>query len=158
MSKTNEAPKAGTKGFLLKVLPSKAQLEEAVAANGQCNPTDCWHYVAISTKMISIDPGAKHHVRVDAGHIRLNYRGWRYVADTPRHVKRSLMLFDRGFYEQVHVREYSLRFHRTTKIVKISKERQEQITEALAKRCAVFGRQEKAHNLRARVEGFSGIV
>jgi hypothetical protein len=38
------------------------------------------------------EPGAPHHVRVDAGHIKTNYRGWRYIADTPRHVKRSLML------------------------------------------------------------------
>ena len=158
MVKPNNAPKPGSKGFALSVLPSRAALDAALADNGQCNPTKCWHYVAINVLLNRLDPDeTHHHVRVDAGHIKCNYRGWRYVADTPRHVKHSLMLFDAGRYNEVRVRQYMLRFRRTTKIVKISKERQQQITAALANHRAVYGR-EKVRNLRARVEGFSGIV
>ena len=159
MSKTNEAPKIGAKGFALSVLPSTDQLDVAIAANGKCNPTECWHYVAINVLMDRLAPSEKHHVRVDGGHIKLNYRGWRYVADTPRHVKRSLMLFDMGRYNDVYVRRYTLRFRRTTKIIKITKERQDQINTARVTRIAAGSDEPKRiYNLRARVEGFSGIV
>jgi hypothetical protein len=153
-------PKAGTKGFLLMVLPSRAQLEEAILANGRCSPTDCWHYVAISAEMHLLDPVGNPHVRVDAGHVRVNYKGWRYTADTPRHVKRSLMLFDLGRYEEIYVRKYGLRFRRSTKIVEVPRERQDQINAARRQRIVNGSIEHKRHypNLRARVEGFSAIV
>ncbi len=159
MSKFKYSVKAAARGFSLKVLPSREHLDNALIADGQCNPTDCWHYVAINQLMDLMSPGEKHHVRVDAGHIRLNYRGWRYVADTPRHVKRSLMLFDLGRYNEVHVREYTLRFRRTTKIVPVTKERQESINKARHARIAAGGdERRRVYNLRERVEGFSGLV
>lgn len=156
-AKNKVAPKPGTKGFQLVVLPSRDSLEEAVAANGQCHPRRCWHYVAINKLMEQWEPGAKHYVRVDAGHIKLNYQGWRYIADTPLHVKRSLMLFDLGRYDEVHVREYSLRFRRTTKVTGLTKEQREHKSKMRAERIAHHG-PEKTYNLRKRVEGFSGIV
>lgn len=161
MTKRN-VPRAGTKGFLLTVFPSREALDEAISANGFCNPTDCWHYVAISTEMEQLAPGDRHHVRIDGGHVKLNYRGWRYIADTPRHVKHSLMLFDLKRYTEVRVREYNLRFRRTTKIVKVSEERQEQINTARIARIAAGGDERKRYKgrptLRKRIEGFSGIV
>ena len=108
--------------------------------------------------MSEIDPGENHHVRVDAGHVRINYQGWRYIADAPRHVKRSLMLFDKKLYEQVHIRAYTLRFRRTTKIVAIPRERQDQINAARKERAAAGYADRRYPNLRKRVEGFSGIV
>ncbi len=158
MSK-NGTPKAGAKGFLLSVLPDKDQLQTAIAANGKCNPTECWHFVAINALMDLWDPDGKHHVRIDGGHIKLNYRGWRYVADTPLHVKRSLMLFDLERYDDVYVRRYTLRFRRTTKIIKteITRERQEEINAARRKRIE-DGRPDRVYGLRARIQGFSGIV
>ena len=159
MSKST-APKPGTKGFMLDVLPSKDCLDEAIAANGKCNPTECWHFVAINKLMDRFASNERHHVRVDAGHIKLNYRGWRYVADTPRHVKRSLMLFDRGRYNEVHIRSYTLRFRRTTKIVATTLRRKEQINAARRARIAAGSNepQRDYSGLRKRVAGFSGIV
>ena len=156
----NKVPKPGTKGFSLKVTPSKDCLQEAIGQNGFCSPRKCWHYVAINKLMEQFEPGVKHHVRVDAGHIKLNYQGWRYIANSPRTVKRSLMLFDAKRYDEVYIREYSLRFQRTTKILPFSKERQEQIYAARDKRIAE-GRenyQRPADSLRKRVAGFSSIV
>ena len=109
--------------------------------------------------MDALAPGERHHVRVDAGHIKLNYQGWRYIADTPGHVKRSLMLFDKGLYEDLRTRTYSLRFRRTTKIVPLSAAqlRQKNATrlEGIARGNATY---RKKYNLRTRIEGFSGIV
>ena len=160
MTKQDETSKKSTgKGFLLTVTPDKDSLDEAIAANGFCNPTDCWHYVAISKVMEKKAPGERHHVRVDAGHIKLNYKGWRYIADTPRHVKRSLLLFDKGRYNEVRVRPYNLRFKRTTKIVETTDQRKHQINIARLARAAA-GRPDKKNypSLRKRVEGFSSIV
>lgn len=160
MAKSKDAPKPGTKGFLLKVTPSRDCLQEAIAQNGFCCPSKCWHYVAINKLMEQFEPGVKHHVRVDAGHIKLNYQGWRYIANTPRTVKRSLMLFDLKRYDEVHIREYSLRFQRTTKIIPFSKERKAQIYAARDRRIEE-GRDyypRPAVSLRKRVEGFSSIV
>src|SRR5215510_4464889 len=116
MSVKVETPKAGTKGFSLAVMPTRECLNESINSDGFCDPRKCWHFVAINALMERLEPSAKHYVKVDAGHIKLNYRGWRYAADTPRHVKRSLMLFDLKRYDEVHIRQYTLRFRRTTKI------------------------------------------
>lgn len=158
-SKT-DAPKAGVKGFSLSVFPSRDALDVAIAANGFCNPTDCWHYVAISALLEKIAPRERHMVKVDAGHVKVNYRGWRYIADTPLHVKRSLMLFDKKRYDEVHVREYKLRFRRTTKIITKTRAQKDVINSNRAARVAAGGdeRKRKYPDLRARVEGFSGIV
>lgn len=145
---------------MLKVLPTRDCLQKAIDANGFCGPKECWHFVAINKLMERWEPKARHHVRVDAGHIKLNYRGWRYVADTPRHVKHSLMLFDKKLYDNVYIRRYSLRFRRTTKILEYTKARKAQIDAARDRRIA----EDRDHyprppkSLRARVEGFSGIV
>lgn len=161
MASTVKAPpRAGIKGFPLDVLPTKDCLDKAIASNGFCSPGKCWHFVAISKLLERLEPGAIHHVRVDAGHVKLNYRGWRYVADTPRHVKRSLMLFDKKRYDEVYIRQYSLRFRRTTKIEPYTKERKAQIDAARERRIAE-GRDHYPPppvSLRKRVEGFSSVV
>jgi hypothetical protein len=157
MSSANASPKAGVKSFSLEVLPDRDHLETALSENGQCNPTDCWHYVAITALMDALAPGEKHNVKVDAGHIRLNYRGWRYVADTPRHVKRSLMLFDLGRYDEVRIKCYKLRFRRTTRIMPVSDARKAYMRDKQRARRAV-GNRKNDRTLRARVEGFSGLV
>ncbi len=156
-------PKPAAKGFQLEVLPGKDDLDTAIGQNGFCHPKLCWHKVAIEALMHRLNPGSRHNVRIDGGHVKLNYKGWRYVADTPLHVKRSLMLFDLKRYDEVRVRQYSLRFRRTTKIIPLTEERQEQINAARLKRIANGGQEQskearQKYNLRARVEGFSGIV
>jgi hypothetical protein len=154
----NRVPKPGCKSFTISVLPSRDCLATAIGQNGFCHPRKCWHFVAISAIMTRLDPDGKHHrVKIDAGHVKLNYKGWRYIADTPLHVKRSLMLFDDQKYDQVLIRRYNLKFRRTTKIVPITAERAEQIRSLYHQKVA-SGYVPKKVNLRARVAGFSGIV
>jgi hypothetical protein len=157
MSVKSATPKAGTKGFQLAVLPNREDLNKAIAVNGFCHPKKCWHRMAVYSLMEHLEPGADHHVRVDAGHIKVNYRGWRYSADTPVHVKRSLMLFDAKRYDEVYIRTYKLRFRRTTKIIPISRARQDQINTARKERIAAGGDETRRGypNLRKRVSGFS---
>lgn len=160
MKTKNPVPVAGTKGFAMIVTPDRGSLEKAIEADGFCDPRRCWHKVAIASTVSVWDPIGKHHVRVDAGHIKLNYKGWRYVADTPRHVKRSLLLFDRKRYDEVRIRPYTLRFHRSTKVVAITEERRNEVNAARNARVKAGGdeRKRKYPDMRKRVEGFSGIV
>mgnify|MGYP001600440646 CR=1 FL=1 len=155
----NRVPASGVTGFGMEVMPAKEYLDKAIADNGFCRPEKCWHKVAVNAIVIAWGEG-NARVKVDAGHIKLNYRGWRYIADTPRHVKRGLMLFDKKLYDQVRIREYSLRFRRTTKIVAISPERQQEIEAARRARIKAGGTEHKRRypNMRKRVEGFSSIV
>lgn len=156
MSVKSTVPKAGTQGFLLAVLPNREDLNKAIAVNGFCHPKKCWHRMAIYSLMERLEPNENHHVRVDAGHIKVNYRGWRYTADTPAHVKRSLMLFDAKKYDEVYIREYKLRFRRTTKIIPVTRERQDQINAARKERFAEGKDDRRGYpNLRKRVTGFS---
>ena len=133
MFRKNKVPKQGAKGFLLTVLPSRKHLDKAIELDGFCKPDKCWHKVAIAAVLQQIDPNGNHHVRIDGGHVKFNLLNWRYVADTPRHVKRSLMLFDKRLYDQVYIRPYNLRCRRTTKVVKVARERQDQINQARMK-------------------------
>jgi len=153
-------PKEGTKGFLLEVLPNREHLDKAIEANGFCHPQKCWHRMAVYSLMERLAPGENHHVRVDAGHIKVNYKGWRYISDAPSHVKRSLMLFDAKRYDEVYIRRYKLRFRRSTKIIPVSRERQDQINAARKERIAAGGDEHRRNyqDLRKRVEGFSVIV
>lgn len=153
-------PKAGAKKFSVSVIPTKIALDKSISANGACEPKNCWHKVAISSLMEKLEPKANHHVRVDAGHIKLNYRGYRYIADTPLHVKRSILLFDLERYEQLQCRLYTLNFRRTTRIMPVDRTRQDQVNEARRARIAAGGDEAKRSypNMRKRVAGFSGIV
>lgn len=155
------APAPGAKAFKLAVTPDRNCLNKSILMNGFCTPGKCWHKVGISAAIL---PWGKltdlPHIRVDAGHVKMNYEGYRYVADTPHHVKLSLMKFDRKMYDDLYIRSYVLRFRRTTKIKRVTKERQEQINAARRIRIAAGGLEYKRQysNLRKRVEGFSSVV
>jgi len=152
-------PAAGAKKFSFAVSPDRKALEAAIEQNGFCEPKKCWHFVAISALIEQMESGVNHHVRVDGAHIKLNYRGWRYVADVPLHVKRTILYFDKGMYDRVHARSYKLRFRRTTKIIPISRERQDQVNAARKEREAAGKPDRKDYpSMRRRVEGLSGIV
>jgi hypothetical protein len=160
MKTKNPIPKRGTKGFSMAVMPERKYLDAAIEDNGFCEPSKCWHKVAIAAIVLAWAPDDNAHVRIDAGHVKLNYGGWRYIADTPRHVKRSLMLFDKKRYGEVYIREYVLRFRRTTKIVPTTPERRKAINDARLLRIEAGGDERKRsyQNFRKRIEGFSGSV
>ena len=152
-------PAAGSKKFTLSVYPDRNALDAAIEQNGFCEPKKCWHFVAVSSVLEKMEPDANHHVRIDGAHVKLNYRGWRYIADMPLHVKRTILYFDKGMYDRVHARPYKLRFRRTTKIIPTSRERKDQINAARQERAAA-GKPDRTNypSLRKRVEGLSGIV
>ena len=146
--------------ILLDVECTVDDLNAAIRLDGRCTPDRCQHKVAISRALFAIDSDGTHHVRIDGGHVKFNFRGYRYVADTPRAVKRSLMLFDKGEYSSLHPMKYKLRAHRTTKIIPNTKERKAQINAARKARIAAGGDEHhrKYSNLKARIAGFSGAV
>lgn len=160
MATENPAPKADARTFVMRVSPNRACLSKAIEADGFCDPSECWHKVAVAAVVADWDKAASARVFVDAGHIRLSYKGWRYVADTPKHVKRSLMLFDAKLYEHVRARDYTLRFRRGTRIKRVTKERQKQINVNRAARIAAGSDEGRRvyPSMRKRVEGFSAIV
>lgn len=151
-------PAFGAKTFSMEVTPDRTKLEAAIADGASCDPRRCWHFLEVAAILHRWDPSGRHHVRVDAGHVKINYGGWRYVADTPMHVKRSLMLFDKKMYEEIRIRSYVLTFRRTTKIAPHTRERAAQIDSARKKRIAAGKPDRKYPSMRARVEGFSSIV
>jgi hypothetical protein len=161
MKSKNVAPVAGTKGFAMAVMPERKYLDKAIENQGFCNPSKCWHKVAIASIVDAWGPVNSPHIRVDAGHVKLNYRGWRYIADTPLHVKRSLMLFDKKRYDEVHIREYTLRFRRTTKVIRVSRERQDAINASRSARIRAGSNERKKYSgptMRDRVVGHSSVV
>jgi hypothetical protein len=156
--KFRTAPKPGATGFAMSVTPCQECLNKAVAEGAFCRPDKCWHKLEIASTLNRWDPTGKHHVRVDAGHIKFNLWGWRYVADSPRHVKRTLLLFDKKRYDEIRIRNYTLRCRRTTRIMPLTDERKEQINQARYKRIAA-GKPDRSYpSMRDRVVGFSGIV
>lgn len=149
------------KEVTLSVSTTHDDLNAAIGMNGRCSPSKCMHKVAIARTLFALDPdgGGTHRVRIDGGHIKFNLHGYRYKADTPKAVKRSLMLFDQGAYDAIKVQTYSVRAHRTTKIAPITKERQEQVNANRRQRIAAGGDENRRnYNLRKRIEGFSGSV
>jgi hypothetical protein len=158
MKSKNAAPKPGTRSFTMSVLPERKYLDKAIADDGFCRPDKCWHKVAIAAIVLAWGE-TNSRVHVDAGHVKMIYRGWRYSADTPRHVKRSLILFDKELYDQVQIREYQLRFRRMTKVIPLTQKRRDQVNAARRER-EKNGTPDKRNypNLRKRVVGFSASV
>jgi hypothetical protein len=153
-------PKGPPKAFRLKVTPDREHLNKAIEANGVCDPKKCWHRMGVYDQMEQLEPGANHHIHVDAGHTQLHFQGWHYIADMPRHVKLSMLLFDAKQFDKVRVRSYVLNFRRVRKVIKVPRERQDQINAARRERIAAGGDEYRRGypNLRKRVVGFSSIV
>jgi hypothetical protein len=161
MAVINKIPKAGSKGFGMAVTPDRDHLDVAITANGQCKPKDCWHRVAIASILSAWGATSRElaSIKVDAGHIKLQFGGWRYTADTPSHVKRSLMLFDSRHYSDLRIREYNLRFRRARKIQTASLERKKKVrlnNRAWRKNNPDY--MPPPASLRSRIEGHSSIV
>jgi hypothetical protein len=140
----------------LRVETTQHDIEE-----GKCRlATKCMEKLAVTSALVrqlKIPPEdiASLHVRVDAGHIKFNYRGFRWLADTPSRVKDWLIRFDRGETVRPHV--YSIAARRTTEVIPFTKERQEQINLARQKRIRE-GRPDRNYtdpSIHQRVIGFA---
>ena len=94
-------------------------------------------------------------VKVDAGHIKFNLRGFRWLADTPKVAKDSLIRFDRK--EAVSPHNYVVVANRRTKIVPPSPERQARVNEnrRIRIRAGNPDKPAKGLTLRKRIVGYA---
>lgn len=124
--------------------------------------------VAVERKLRQLEPEVgNHHTRVDAGHIRFNYQGHRYWADTPKLAKANLIRFDeeakakrkaeregKPFHSQVEPFSFNVVGMRQGKVKPTSRARQDQVNAARRLRRAA-GEKRKQYTLRQRIVGFA---
>jgi hypothetical protein len=139
--------------FKFKVDVTKADIE-----NGECRiATQCMEKVAIARTLMNEFRGksdAELRVRIDAGHIKFNLRGCRWIADTPKIASYSLQKFDRK--ELVKPHSYVVVARKAGTIKKVSRDRQNQVNAARRARIRA-GQPDKIYarkSLRKRVVGF----
>jgi hypothetical protein len=158
--------KQGKKQVLTTTFPVHVQQSDIDA--GEClKPSSCMVQVSLERTLRMAHPRTNHHSRVDAGHIKFNLEGYRYVADTPRKPKAALIAFDREdaarkaarkkgepFKSKVEPFMFTITARRGAKIKATTPERQERINEARRKRRAA-GQKQKQYTLRDRIVGFA---
>lgn len=125
---------------------------------GKCRlASKCMEKLANAEALIALFPNetGNFHVRVDAGHIRFNADGYRWIASTPKIAKYNLIEFDRK--RPVSPHSYKVTAQKMSKIVPISRERQAQINEARRRRSAagIPDKKYTKQTLRQRVVGFA---
>jgi len=137
----------------------KVDVTQADIDNGKCRlAMQCMEKVAIARTLMNQYHGkndAELRVRVDAGHIRFNLRGQRWVADTPKVARTSLIRFDEK--KPVGPHSYFVSARRVGAIVKRSRERQDQINAARRVRIRA-GLPDKVYarnTLRKRIVGYT---
>lgn len=126
--------------------------------HGKCgDPTHCMIRVAIGREL-----GLVHgYVKVDATGVSVTRRpDYREKAKLPKSALDALMIFDEcgrlGLDPLDYVRpfNFALQFKKTTKVVKVSAERKQQIREAKAARFA-SGKPDRVSFKRSRIAGVS---
>jgi len=158
-----------SKAKLAETIRFRVTVTERDIREGECGLANrCMEKVAIERSLRDMDPkSGDHRTRVDAGHIRFNFFGYKFEADTPKIAKSSLIQFDkeekaRGraerdgieFISKVRPHSYMVEATRLYKLKKISPERQEEITRARQARAAA-GFKPKRYTLHKRVVGFA---
>lgn len=136
---------------------------------GECGkPGKCMVRVAVERKLRILDPSMpNHHTRVDAGHIRFNYRGHRYSADTHRNARAALFEFDkeekarakakrekREFVSAIQPFDFVVLATRGAKLEKTTRQRKDNINAARKRRQAA-GQKPKKYTLHKRVVGYA---
>ena len=109
----------------------KVDVTQGDIDTGQCRlASKCMEKVAIARTLMNEYGGksdADLRVKVDAGHIKFNLRGYRWLADTPKIAKDNLIRFDRK--DPVKPHNYIVVANRRTKVVPPSPERQARVNE-----------------------------
>jgi len=137
--------------------------------DGECLDANlCMVRVGNESALRSLDPSMpNHHSRVDAGHIRFNYKGHRYAADTPKIAKAKLIQFDqewadhrkRGgskstFKSKVEPFSFTVVAVKGAKLEATTRARKDNIN-AARKRRQEAGQKPKRYTLHKRVVGFA---
>lgn len=138
-------------------------------AEGEClKVLKCMLVVSVERVLRKLDPSMPYHyTRVDAGHIKFNWKGRRAIADTPRICKTKLIEFDKEYREWRKAKKNGLPFKSSVepfpftikarlgrKIEKTTPERKAKINENRSKRIAA-GHKPKQYTLHERVVGFA---
>lgn len=130
---------------------------------GECKLiTKCMEKIAIARALTSQlglkkpEEISKLHVRVDGGHIKFNYNGYRWVANTPTKAKNALIRFDRD-KSLVRPHSFTIVAARTTKVLPFTNERREQVNQARADRArrGVPDKVYEAPTIHRRVVGYA---
>lgn len=143
----------------IEVLKFGVDVSQSDIDQGACQePRRCMEKVAIARTLMQQHPrlsDADLRVRVDAGHVRFNLHGFRWVGDTPVVARRALIRFDAK--KKVEPHSFILTARRTSKIKPQSAERKTQINAARRARIKA-GQPDKVytrHTLRKRVVGYA---
>lgn len=139
-------------------------------AEGECGLANkCMVRVAVERVLRQLDPSMpNHHTRVDAGHIRFNWKGRRCVADTPRIAKAALIKFDQEAKEKRKAKRQGVEFKSEVEPFTIkwvhaelrgrlkptTRSRKDNINQARRRR-AEAGQKPKKYTLHKRVVGFA---
>jgi len=140
---------------------SVQDIELSSSVKGFCDPRKCFGKVAIARKLDQEFPQLQSHkVRVDAGHIKANIRGYRWLADTPKILRAMLINFDNKKKRHlVTPFDFTIVFVRMSKIdpaKKFTAERRVQIAAARRNREAKTGTTDRArYTLRKRIVGYT---
>jgi hypothetical protein len=136
---------------------------------GECGLANkCMVRVAVERVLRQLDPTmSNHHTRVDAGHIRFNYKGRRVVADTPRMAKAALIKFDAEAKEKRRAKRQGITFKSKVepfaiklvgelrgRLTATTRKRKDNINQARRRR-AEAGQKPKKYTLHKRVVGFA---
>ena len=78
----------------------------------------------------------KLHVKIDGAKIKFNYKGYRWLADTPRVAKDALILFDQNRRDEIVPHKYTVTAVKTSKIIPFTPDRMDQINKAKQVRIA----------------------
>lgn len=141
--------------FTVKVLDSDITKGKCLLAN------KCMVKVAVARTLDQEYPMVgSHKVRVDAGHIKFNARGYRWIADTPPEARIALINYDNKHKRHL-VKPFSFKVmaRRVSKIRPggaFTKERRRQIDIARRARETRTGiKEHKRYTLRHRVVGYA---
>jgi hypothetical protein len=154
----------------------KTELSDILSIEGCRKVEKCMERIAITRALLDTwgIPGHTSRVKIDAGTINFNKDEYRWEAKTPRIPKKYLILYDKiisrmrkqkksveeikaELTAKIPPHEYKVIAIRGTKIIKPSRERQNQINEARRvreRRRKEEGRPVTHYTLRDRVIGF----
>ena len=145
------------------------QITAGDISEGECGLANrCMVRVAVERVLRQLDPSMpNHHTRVDAGHIRFNFKGRRVVADNPRTAKAALIKFDQEAKAKRKAKREGATFRSKVepfaikvvgelrgKLAPNTRKRKDNINQARRRR-AEAGQKPKKYTLHKRVVGFA---
>jgi hypothetical protein len=161
-----------TRTKTVETLSFRVKTQHRDIEEGKCGLISlCMERVAMERALRVIDPkGGDHHVKIDGGSFKFNFRGYHYNGITPKIAKLALIQFDKErrpreraerngekFVSKVEPHSYRVEATKGTKVQQFTRERQEQVNEARRRRSAAGKPDQKKYDLRYRVQGLGTV-